>query len=217
MKKLLLPLFFIPFITSAQVEISALGGASFNIGTYKYFNELHVNAKNIVPFGSLKVAYLTGGFNFGVSADVISIKQTWPGEYEVPGSSDLVKFDYVVKAYKPGLNISVFANKVFEQSESSFHVGLNAGYIFNLSSGADYKNVSDPSVTPIIIKPGGNFNGITFGFQAGYTYKLTDRLRLKAEIAPRFLYSLKFFNEKDKIGAYNTIILPVAAGLSFVL
>lgn len=168
-----------------------------------------------MPYGSLKIAYLHNGFAFGASADLISIKHSAAGAYYDPKTNSMVAADYKVKPLKPGINTSIFANRLIEQSNSTVYFGLNAGYMFSLSSGASMD--IDPSVPTGAIDMKGSSSGVTFGLQIGYTYSLTDHLKLKAEFAPRYYYSLKAFGEKDHQHTYNTIILPVAVGVSVVL
>ncbi len=213
MKKLLVLSVFIPFISSAQVEISALAGGSLNIGTTKTQNNGNKRT-NIAPYGSVKIAYLYKGFAFGAAADFISIKHSTPESYYDAILNKEIGGEYLLQPYKPGLNASIFANKIIEQAKSTVYFGVNAGYIFSLSGGIYFKP-TDPSYPAPETK--GASNGLTFGIQAGYTYRLTDKVKLKAEFAPRFLYSLKDNDYKDYDHGYNTIILPVAIGVSFTL
>lgn len=215
MKKILLLILLIPCVATAQVEISVLGGGSFVSGTYSGTADL--KKTNISPYLSLKAAYIYKSLSFGISGDLITTKlsSNLTGANKKNNTIENVSYDW--NAYKPGLNISLFANKHFNFSKSSVYAGINAGYIFSLSSSSGYSVSADDYILSPVVSSKGSSNGITFGLQFGYTYSVTDRLNIKAELAPRFLNSMNAFGDKDDKHVHNAIIVPLAVGLSLSL
>ncbi|RYZ46063.1 MAG: hypothetical protein EOP49_24045 [Sphingobacteriales bacterium] len=175
--------------------------------------------RGFTPFGSLQATARLGNTSIGIKADVFSINAK--RGLDVGGLSTgqpHIQSFAVYNVYAPALNISALVNQSFTLGKYAMYYGAQAGYIFSTRMKLDYEDqpgsTSLPGVSERIRSK--KTDGITLGIQAGCSRKLTKHVYVKAETAPRYLFSMHVTGFEDR-GNYNTIIIPVSFGIGYTI
>ncbi len=169
------------------------------------------------PSLSLQVAYTTKIFDYGIRADLYRLRVLDPLNMDHTGGGVFyINMDY--NYYPIAFNCALFVNWKKQIDRSSVFLGPQMGYVFGTSQSLSYSYsppISGPD--PFSRPSNGVSSGVTLGLQAGYSYSLYKGLKLKTEIAPRFLYSLNGGGIEDYDHSLNTILIPVSIGASYSL
>lgn len=206
MKKLILSISILLYMLTATAQSTDI---SLNLGMALTTSNKGVAVSQGfgVGYGScLKIVRSTKlGLTFGIGIDAMSLVTTADANTSYFGNTTTGNAKGKFVYGTPGISVNALAGYRLELNGDAIGLGLNAGYVYALSSGTN-------TTQRVYFE---NSKGATYGLYINYTHYLAGILGIGAELNPR-IYTLSIPSGATTIAA-SLFSIPVLLGLHIKL